>query len=159
MGGWARRPAEPGMRGEAGARPRPATGNVVTAAGAAVTLGSLFLPWYVVHLRITGYASLSVFGMLHVGNMHLSCAPRAGASCSASATVGALAAGVWDWRALIAVGAAGILLLQVLRAMNRARPPGPFTYEQRMEILERAYARADPSRPVTTAWLVVTAEA
>jgi SAM-dependent methyltransferase len=40
-----------------------------------------------------------------------------------------------------------------------ARPPGPFTHEQRMEILERAYARADASRPVTTAWLVVTAEA
>lgn len=40
-----------------------------------------------------------------------------------------------------------------------ARPPGPFTYEQRMEILERAYARADVSRPVSTAWLVVTAEA
>lgn len=40
-----------------------------------------------------------------------------------------------------------------------ARPPGPFTHEQRMEILDRAYARADPSRPVTTAWLVVTAEA
>jgi len=40
-----------------------------------------------------------------------------------------------------------------------ARPPGPFTYGQRMEILERAYARADTSQPVTTAWLVVTAEA
>jgi SAM-dependent methyltransferase len=40
-----------------------------------------------------------------------------------------------------------------------ARPPGPFTYEQRMDILERAYARADASRPVTTAWLIVTAEA
>ena len=40
-----------------------------------------------------------------------------------------------------------------------ARPPGPFTHAQRMEILERAYARADTSRPVTTAWLVVTAEA
>ena len=40
-----------------------------------------------------------------------------------------------------------------------ARPPGPLTYEQRMEILERACARADASRPVTTAWLVVTAEA
>jgi hypothetical protein len=40
-----------------------------------------------------------------------------------------------------------------------ARPPGPFTHAQRMEILERAYARADASRPVTTAWLVVTAEA
>jgi SAM-dependent methyltransferase len=40
-----------------------------------------------------------------------------------------------------------------------ARPPGPFTYEQRMGILELACARADASRPVTTAWLVVTAEA
>lgn len=40
-----------------------------------------------------------------------------------------------------------------------ARPPGPFTYEQRMEILERACARAGASRPVSTAWLVVTAEA
>jgi SAM-dependent methyltransferase len=40
-----------------------------------------------------------------------------------------------------------------------ARPPGPFTYEQRMEMLERAYARADASRPVTTVWLVVSAEA
>jgi SAM-dependent methyltransferase len=40
-----------------------------------------------------------------------------------------------------------------------ARPPGSFTYEQRMEILERACARADASRPVSTAWLVVTAEA
>jgi SAM-dependent methyltransferase len=40
-----------------------------------------------------------------------------------------------------------------------ARPPGPFTYQQRMEILERAYARADASQPVSTAWLVVTAEA
>lgn len=40
-----------------------------------------------------------------------------------------------------------------------ARPPGPFSHEQRMEILQLAYARADPSRPVTTAWLVVTAEA
>jgi SAM-dependent methyltransferase len=40
-----------------------------------------------------------------------------------------------------------------------ARPHGPFTYEQRMEILERAYARADATKPVTTAWLVLTAEA
>ncbi|MBL7489735.1 class I SAM-dependent methyltransferase [Frankia sp. AgB1.9] len=40
-----------------------------------------------------------------------------------------------------------------------ARPPGQFTYEQRMEILERAYAQSDVSQPVTTAWLVVTAEA
>jgi hypothetical protein len=124
MGGWARSAAEPDVHGETSARQGPATGSVVAGVGAAVTLGSLFLPWYVVHLRITGYAGLSVFAMLHVGNMHLSCAPQTGASCTVSATVGALAAGVWDWRALIAVGAASILLLQVLRAMNRGRPPG-----------------------------------
>ena len=140
MGGWARSPAEPGIRGEAGTRPRPATGSVVAGAGAAVTLGSLFLPWYVVHLRITGYASLSVFAMLHVGNMHLSCAPRAGASCAASATVDALAAGVWDWRALIAVGAAGILLLQVFRAMNRGRPPGRLPHWQAVTAVAAATA-------------------
>lgn len=40
-----------------------------------------------------------------------------------------------------------------------ARPPGAFTYEQRMGILERAYAGTDASRPVTTAWLVATVEA
>lgn len=40
-----------------------------------------------------------------------------------------------------------------------ARPPGSFTYEQRMEILDRAYALADASQVVTTTWLVVTAEA
>jgi hypothetical protein len=40
-----------------------------------------------------------------------------------------------------------------------ARPPGAFTYEQRMGILECAYAGTDASRPVTTAWLVVTVEA
>ena len=123
MGGWARRPAGPDIQGQGSTGPRPAAGGVVAGVGAAVTLGSLFLPWYVVHLRITGYASLSVFALLHVGNMHVSCAPLAGASCSASATVGALAAGVWDWRAMIAVGAASILLLQLLRAMNRGRPP------------------------------------
>jgi hypothetical protein len=44
---------------------------------------------------------------------------------------------------------------------SRVRPaaPYPFTYEQRTEIPERAYARADASRPVSTDWLVVTAEA
>ena len=124
MGGMARRTAEPAMRSEPGTRQRPAPGSLVAGTGAVLTLGSLFLPWYVVHLRITGYASLSVFAMLRVGNMHLNCDPRAGSSCSASATVDALAAGVWDWRALIAVGAACVLLLLVFRAMNRSRPHG-----------------------------------
>ncbi len=124
MGGMARRTAEPGMRSAGSAPPRPATGSLVAGAGAGLTLGSLFLPWYVVHLRITGYASLSVFALLRVGNMHLSCHPPAGTSCSASAAVDALAAGAWDWRALIAVGAASVLLLLVFRAMNRGRPHG-----------------------------------
>jgi len=124
MGGMARHPAEAGMRSEGSARQWPATGSLVAGAGAGLTLGSLFLPWYVVHLRITGYASLSVFAMLRVGNMHLNCHPPAGTSCSASAAVDALAAGAWDWRALIAVGAASVLLLLVFRAMNRGRPHG-----------------------------------
>ena len=43
---------------------------------------------------------------------------------------------------------------------SRVRPAvGAFTYEQRMGILERAYAGTDASRPVTIAWLVATVEA
>lgn len=40
-----------------------------------------------------------------------------------------------------------------------ARPPGQLTYEQRMEILQKAYDAADKTQPITTRWLVVTAEA
>jgi SAM-dependent methyltransferase len=41
-----------------------------------------------------------------------------------------------------------------------ARPAGPhFTHEQRMRILDVAYRQVDPTRPTTTRWLVVTAEA
>lgn len=40
-----------------------------------------------------------------------------------------------------------------------ARPPGPLTYPQRMEILRKAFARVDRSQPVITRWLVVVAEA
>ncbi len=41
-----------------------------------------------------------------------------------------------------------------------ARPPGgQLTYEQRMEILQRAYQQADKARVTVTRWLVVTAQA
>jgi SAM-dependent methyltransferase len=38
-----------------------------------------------------------------------------------------------------------------------ARPEGNFTYEQRMEILDKAYALTTPETPVVTSWLVVVA--
>lgn len=40
-----------------------------------------------------------------------------------------------------------------------ARPEGAFTYQQRMDILEKAYAQVDPQQPTVTSWLVVVAEA
>ncbi|MBF8193031.1 class I SAM-dependent methyltransferase [Nonomuraea sp. K274] len=40
-----------------------------------------------------------------------------------------------------------------------ARPPGQLTHTQRMEILRKAYAQVDKTRPVTTRWLIVTAQA
>jgi SAM-dependent methyltransferase len=40
-----------------------------------------------------------------------------------------------------------------------ARPPGPLTHAQRLDILSRAYQQADKTRPTTTRWLVVTAQA
>lgn len=39
-----------------------------------------------------------------------------------------------------------------------ARPEGNFTHEQRMEILEAAYARTVPEARLVTSWLVMTAE-
>jgi SAM-dependent methyltransferase len=40
-----------------------------------------------------------------------------------------------------------------------ARPPGRLTYQQRMEILQKAYQEADKTRMTTTRWLLVTAQA
>lgn len=40
-----------------------------------------------------------------------------------------------------------------------ARPPGQLTHAQRMEILAKAYDKADKTHANTTSWLVVTAEA
>ncbi|RSN03119.1 class I SAM-dependent methyltransferase [Nonomuraea sp. WAC 01424] len=39
-----------------------------------------------------------------------------------------------------------------------ARPDGDFTYEQRMEILDKAYALTTPGTPTVTSWLVVVAQ-
>ncbi|MFI7707506.1 hypothetical protein [Nonomuraea sp. NPDC049480] len=39
-----------------------------------------------------------------------------------------------------------------------ARPEGHFTYEQRMEILDKAYALTTPETTVVTSWLVVVAQ-
>lgn len=40
-----------------------------------------------------------------------------------------------------------------------ARPPGRLTYQQRMEILRKAYQEADKTRPTITRWLIVVAQA
>ncbi|KAB7835539.1 class I SAM-dependent methyltransferase [Streptomyces mobaraensis] len=39
-----------------------------------------------------------------------------------------------------------------------ARPAGPFTYAQQMQILDAAYALTTPDTPVVTSWLVVIAQ-
>lgn len=39
-----------------------------------------------------------------------------------------------------------------------ARPPGQLTYQQRMEILQQAYAKVDTTQVRTTRWLVVVAQ-
>ncbi|MFE7576927.1 class I SAM-dependent methyltransferase [Streptomyces sp. NPDC057521] len=40
-----------------------------------------------------------------------------------------------------------------------ARPDGDYTYEQRMEMLDRAYMNVDPDQTTVTSWLVVVAQA
>lgn len=39
-----------------------------------------------------------------------------------------------------------------------ARPPGLFTHQQRMDILQKAFSRVDKTRSSTTRWLVITAQ-
>ncbi|RGA04284.1 class I SAM-dependent methyltransferase [Microbispora triticiradicis] len=39
-----------------------------------------------------------------------------------------------------------------------ARPVGDFTHEQRLEILDKAYALTTPEAPIVTSWLVVVAQ-
>lgn len=40
-----------------------------------------------------------------------------------------------------------------------ARPPGQLSHAQRMAILQKAYAKVDKTRKITTTWLVVTTQA
>ena len=96
---------------------RPPSGSLIAAVGAAVTLVSLFLPWYALRLQITDYRSLSAVAMIHINGGRLLCDPS-GPECHETLSVGALVAGIWDWRSLIAVGAAVIILYVALRAMQ-----------------------------------------
>ena len=96
---------------------RPPSGSIVAACGGALTLASLFLPWYSLRLRITDFAGVSQLALMHVpgGDSYLDCSAL-GPPCHESLTVGALAGGIWDWRTLTAVGAAAIVLYVVFSA-------------------------------------------
>src|SRR5262245_66040679 len=56
---------------------RPAPGGLVAAAGGAITLTSLFLPWYTLRLAATNFASVSIFTQIHMhgGDRYFSCDP------------------------------------------------------------------------------------
>jgi hypothetical protein len=98
---------------------RPAPGGLVAAAGGAMTLTSLFLPWYTLRLSATNFASVSIFAQIHGhgGDRYFSCDPIK-PMCRESLTAGALVAGIWDWRTLIAIGAAAVVLYVVIRAQS-----------------------------------------
>ncbi len=94
---------------------RPPTGSLIAVAGSVVMLASLLLPWYVVRARPVHYDDLSTFAVLHASGMRLVCESSA-RPCSLSASTGVLAAGIWDWRTLIAVGSGAIALYVVIGA-------------------------------------------
>ena len=100
---------------------RPAPGGLVAAAGGAVTLTSLFLPWYTLRLSATNFASVSIFAQIHVHGGARSCDPIK-PMCRESLNAGALVAGIWDWRTLIALGAAAVVLYVVIRAQSGTGP-------------------------------------
>lgn len=103
------------------------TGRLIAAAGAVVTLASMFLPWYSVNLRISSYADLSIMAIARINSAGLVCGRQPGHGCHVSAQVGPLTGGIWDWRPLIAVGAAAVLILVLAAAMRPAeRRPAPF---------------------------------
>src|SRR5258706_12695729 len=54
---------------------RPPSGSLIAAVGAAVTLVSLFLPWYALRLQITDYRSLSAVAMIHINGGPPPCDP------------------------------------------------------------------------------------
>jgi hypothetical protein len=86
-------------------------------------LTSLFLPWYTLRLSATNFASVSIFAQIHVqgGDRYFSC-NAIKPMCQESLTAGALVAGIWDWRTLIALGAAAIVLYVVIRAQSGSMP-------------------------------------
>lgn len=137
------------------ARRRPAAGRLIAAAGAAVTLGSMFLPWYSVSLRIRSYADLSVLALARIDGAGLQCSTPSGSGCHVSAQVGALAAGVWDWRTLIAVGAAAVLAVVVARAIRPAQPPSAQPANARPAGARSADTA--PARVKPTPWQVLAA--
>src|SRR5258706_7025841 len=96
---------------------RPPSRSLIAAVGAAVMLGSLFLPWYALRLQIPDYRSLSAVAMIHINGGRRLCAPP-GPECHETLRCGALVAGSWHWRSLIAVGAAVIILYVAFRAMQ-----------------------------------------
>src|SRR5262249_44803206 len=70
---------------------RPAPGGLVAAGGGAMTLMSLFLPWHMLRLAATNFASVSIFAQIHVhgGDRYFSCDPIKPV-CRESLTAGAL---------------------------------------------------------------------
>jgi len=123
MTGSAQSSPAPGVPAQVSRWLRPANGGLIAAAGSAAMLVSLFLPWYAVRVQILGHhVDSSAFAMLRIGSMQLACDQPAGSPCSEPAGVAALAAGIWDWRTLIAVGAAAIVLYVMVRAQNGSVP-------------------------------------
>jgi len=102
---------------------RPAPGALVAAGGGAMTLTSLFLPWYALRLSATNFASVSIFAQIHLngGDRSFACDPVKPV-CRESLTTGALVAGIWDWRTMIALGSAAIVLYVVIRAQSGTSP-------------------------------------
>lgn len=94
-------------------RQRPGPGHLVAGTGAVAMLVSPLLPWYELRLQVAGPVGGAAFATVHAGSMHATCSPPPG-PCSVSASVGLLAAGIWDWRLLIVAGAAATLLVLVI---------------------------------------------
>ncbi len=118
MTGSAQSSPAPGVPEQGNRWHRPANGSLIAATGSAVMLVSLLLPWYAVRVQIIHYGDLSTSALLRLGDVRFLCDP----ACSESAGVGPLAAGVWDWRTLIAVGAAAMVLCVMVRAQNGSAP-------------------------------------
>ena len=116
-------------------RRRSSAGQLIAVSGAVITLASMFLPWYTVSVRIRSYADLSIVAIARIDSGGMVCSPPSGHGCHVSAQVGALTGGIWDWRTLIAVGAAAVLVLVVARATRPAQIPPVQTPPVRWRLL------------------------